>query len=593
MSLLADSLHVFLQNWLAIVELGFIAGCLALVVIALLSRMEVGEFSAAELFSLGAAGWVSLSVFTAALIFLFDRLHLAWLILLAFLAAVIFALAFLGQRRKRFNGARFTLPALFGLLLLLIFLRLAFLSKTTLPLYFDSAEHYRIIQVLIGELESPPPAPTLGWPAPTYYHLGFHLVTAILAAALRVDPKTMILLLGQIVLACIPISFYFIAGRASRTNLGGWFAVIFAGFGWYMPAHTMNWGKYPALTSLPTMLFSLSLAYWLATNKTQRARSLWILCALSIAVSLIVHSRSIIVIGIFIASWLAAVRWDELPRFPRALVLVFVCAALTAGAVWVNSTDLKTAFDPYFVKGNLVTLVVLLLAFFALREAPRVLFCGLLSIGLMLACLFVPVRGLPGFGDLSLLDRPFVEMTLFVPLAVIGGVGCAGLLRFLKKFSAQQKIIAPACILLLLLALLTNAAAKYSFHPSSCCQIVGPDDIAALDWSDKNLPSNARIAIASAAMNVQFNDPTEAHTGIDAGVWLAPLTKRTTLLLPFTSDFSSEAMHAQLCKAQINYLYVGGEAQSFDRQKIEARPAWYRTIFYLPAAQIEAVSGCP
>lgn len=592
MNLFADGLRVFLQNQPAIAELGLILGGSALIITAVLWRADAGTFSTAELFSLGAAGWMSLSILTAASIFLADFIYLAWLILLAFATAGIFALIFIAPRIKRLKGMSPILIALFALLFISIFLRLAFPARTVLPLYFDSAEHYRIIKVLIQEFESTPPARTLTWPAPTYYHLGFHVVTAILSSALRVDPKTMILLLGQLVLACIPISFYFIVNRAAKSSLGGLFAVILAGFGWYMPAHAVNWGKYPALTSLLTIQFSLGLAYWLATDKTSRTKPAWMLLALSVLASLLAHTRSVIVIGIFAISWLIAVQWDKLPRVLRLLILGLVSAVLAAFAAWVNSTSLKTTFDPYLVKGSPVTVIVLLLAFFALKVSPRVLFCSLLSMALMLGSLFVPMRGLPGFGDLTLLDRPFVEMTLFVPLAMIGGVGFAGLFHFLKKVSTWQKIVAPAFAVLLVIALLVNAGEKYDFYPSSCCQIVGQDDMAALDWLNKNLPENSGIAIASAEMNVQLSGFAETYTGIDAGVWIAPLTGRTTKLIPFTSDFTVETVHAQLCEAKIDYIYVGKEKQSFDRQRLSARPDWYRVVFYLPTAQIDEIIGC-
>ena len=39
------------------------------------------------------------------------------------------------------------------------------------------------------------------------------------------------------------------------------FAVTLGALGWYMPAHAVNWGKYPALFGLPAMLGAISLAY--------------------------------------------------------------------------------------------------------------------------------------------------------------------------------------------------------------------------------------------------------------------------------------------------------------------------------------------
>ncbi|HVN16919.1 MAG TPA: hypothetical protein VMT73_14345 [Anaerolineales bacterium] len=587
MKLLADSTQVLLRDWFAIFGFCLVALWGGLIVSAFITRITKIHLTSSELFSLGAAGWVVATLFAATIIFLS---RVAWpvgILCAILLITGLVALYFLRERLKTKN----ILWLLLLIFAVLFFLRLAFLAKTSLPLYFDSAEHYRIIEVLMREYESPQTG-TLSWPAPTYYHIGFHVVTAILTSTLQADPKTMILLFGQFVLACIPVSVYLIASRESKSSLGGLFAVLLAGFGWFMPAHAVNWGKYPALISLLTIQFSLGIAYLLNEQRAAyQKRMLWIFLILSILVSFLVHTRSVIVIGIFIATWILANLWTRSSKVARYIIFGIVLIVLIGFTYWLESGDLKSVFEPYFGAGILVTCIALLLSLFAARVSPRIALCSMLSILLILSCLFIPIK-LPVLGNLTLLDRPFVEMILFIPLAIIGGVGFAGLLLFLQKFPALPRVARIAIMVFISVALIANSWMKYSYYPSSCCQLVQPDDIIALDWLNKNLPANAKIAISSSELNVQFNETSEAYTGIDAGVWIAPLTDRVTMLLPFTFDFSQASNHAQLCQMKLDYIYVGGKAQSFDRTKLNSQPDWYHPIFTLPQVQIDEIRGC-
>ena len=48
-----------------------------------------------------------------------------------------------------------------------------------------------------------------------------------------------------------------------------------------------------------------------------------------------------------------------------------------------------------------------------------------------------PFGVVPGYFNLTLLDRPFVEMTLYLPLSLIGGLGLAGLQQYLKHSTGK------------------------------------------------------------------------------------------------------------------------------------------------------------
>jgi hypothetical protein len=244
----------------------------------------------------------------------------------------------------------------------------------------------------------------------------------------------------------------------------------------------------------------------------------------------------------------------------------------------------------------LITGIVLFLSIFAQWVYPKLAFSIILGIFLLLGSLFIPLQGLPGYIDLTLLDRPFVEMILFLPLAFLGGLGLAGLERILQRAQARMGniafIIGKSIGLFFVAVLFINASFNYEVYPSGCCSIVGRDDLVALDWMDKNLPSDARILTSSTELRVLATDSFQGSAGGDAGAWIHPLTDRVTLPMPYFSDFSQQPTLDSLCTMQVNYIYVGETGLTFDDTKITPHPDWYRALLSMPKVKVYQVIGC-
>jgi hypothetical protein len=170
-----------------------------------------------------------------------------------------------------------------------------------------------------------------------------------------------------------------------------------------------------------------------------------------------------------------------------------------------------------------------------------------------------------------------VEMTLFLPLAFLGGLGSTRLPQF--------------SVPILVIVIVINAWMSYNFNPSKCCQLVSRDDAVTLDWINKNLPANARIAIASADLSLTSTS-SMLGTGSDAGIWVRPLTGRAILAFPYSTNFIDQNTHDRLCQQQVTHIYIGGLPRSFDSNFIGAKPEWYKTIFFLPQAHIVQTLGC-
>ncbi len=484
--------------------------------------------------------------------------------------------------------------ALILILLVSILLRLAFLSRLILPPYFDSITHYEIIKGFSANGGSFI-LPISTTPNGGYYHLGFHGLAAALALALQADAKDILLVFGQILLAILPLPLFFAVRQETRLDLAGLFAVLLAGWGWGMPAHAVNWGKYPALASLLLFEFVFCLAGFLERPTNRRQWFITVIFVLGVCGAGLIHTRALALIAIVFASRFLAAAWSRLAGRLRAALFLLAAALLIALVVFIRAgSTLGLVFDPYLGNGLGVTLLILGLFPFALKTCPRAVFAVILSLIFFLGCLFVPVINLlPGYEYQTLLDRPYVEMTLFFPLSLLGGLGLAGLLKafresgLLLRAASRARWLPGAATALLFAAIIVNTGAKYDFYPSSCCQIFGEADAVAFDWMDKKLPGDAYILIASSRLNVLETSPTVVRSaGSDAGTWIGPLIGRSALSLPFDTDFGQQKTRNRLCRRGITHIYIGGTGQGFDQNQLKGRPDWFEMAFFLPKAQV-------
>ena len=602
MNLFADIFSVLTNHW------QLIAG---IVLMMLFSQLLLGSalrtifresLQAEDYFALSAAGWtLPLSLASA--------IWLGWgsilppavgTFLLLFVLAILAIVLFLQTRKGRLPGSKailWTLTALFGAF---IFLRMAFVSRVIVPLYFDSAQHYLITSHLLRSLASNE-LPLWSTLTGSYYHIGFHLLAAFLVLALGARIIDVILILGQVIVAAIPLSMFTIVKQETQSNAAGIFAVLLAAFGWYMPAYAVNWGKYPALASLPLLTFVISLAYLTLRYRDVLSRrkhlGLNVLLVLSILITVLFHSRGLVVFGIFALVWLLVAGWQRLSKMWRMLTFFAALIGTVLLILFIRSKDIfGLLFDPYWEKGLLVTAGVLFLAIFAQWRYPRLAFASLLVILLLLGGLLIPIR-VPGYGTLTLLDRPFVEMILYLPLSFLGGAGLAGLEKSLQdltgKWTIKQRWLVPYISVLSIGLLLVNALANYNLYPAGCCDIVGRDDLVAIDWVNKNLPSDARILISSTELRVLDTNAPQGAAGGDAGAWITPLTGRMTIRLPYQSDFSQQAVFDRLCQSRVDYIFVGETGAVFNNGLLSAQPDRYKNLLSMPKTKIYQVSGCP
>jgi len=590
MNVWTDGVSVLLREWRLVgVVLVFVFTGQSLTV-HLIRKIFGDRPASIEFASLGLAGWLVPASLVSLFWYFTGFNWIIWVLPAAWILYLLLRLPLRGPHKPDFWPASAPRILLFALTVFLsILLRLTYVSKALFPLYFDSAQHYIVIKNIMGH----DAVWMYNWLKTAYYHLGFHFLTAYLASITHATIISTMLVLGQVILALIPFSLFFPVRNATKSNMAGWFTVVLSAFGWYMPAHAVDWGKYPALMSMGMIPFVLGLAYLFSGGKNEMpGQKRWIfygLLGLSALLTIFTHSRSMIILALGFLAWIASTWWGRLTRRQMSFTFLLAVFITLAEVVFIQRQSiLALLVDPYLQKGPLITALVLFLAIFAWMAHPRLTFVSVLTVTLLLASIFIPVPIIPGYRDLTLLDRPFVEMILFMPLSVLGGLGLAGLIDKLSLRFIWGRYVG----VILTGVVLVNAFFSYNLYPSDCCVIVGNDDVVALDWVANQLPVDARIGIASTELKVLSSDTSEGDVGADAGIWITPLTGLATFPLPYDSKFEEQSTLDVLCELEIDYLYVGEAGQPFDYGKITSRPEWYRPLLSMPGTWVYKVVGC-
>jgi hypothetical protein len=566
----------------------------AFVIVGVMRRVAGSRCDGADLISLLAGAWMAPCLLASTFALLLGAIFGTQAIVQA--AAVIGVLAAVwlirphGLWRVVANGDTLASANLVVMMLpILALVRLAFVKGLSLPLYFDSATHYGLIRQLLLRSAGSGQTAALVLPLPTYYHLGYHILLAGLIRTVHVDIADLMLVSGQMVLAAAPLPLYMLVHRSTGSRVAGLFAVVVGALGWYTPAHAVNWGKYPALFAILPMLGAIDLAY-LAGDCGEDSKRRRVLLALAVFVAIaafIIQTRTIIVLAMMLVSWMLASRWCMLPSLRRWLLVAAALLVMAAlGEHISRDALLAQALDPYLRAGLGVTVLIGLLLIFAFRSSPQLAFGSLLTILLLLAGLVFPAP-FPEAG--TLLDRPLVEMLLWIPLSLAGAVGIPGLLAWVHP---RRDRLGQAAGILIALAVVLHAFAAYSFTPSSCCSIVTADDLVALEWL-KDYPSgNSQVAIASAQLRVAPAPYASLEAPVDAGVWIQPLAGLPTTTFPSGIDFADRGTLDLICDRGVKYVYLGSTGQGFAAGSLQGRLAWYRIRLQLPGASIYEVTAC-
>jgi hypothetical protein len=525
-----------------------------------------------ELLAAISVGIIPLCVISYALILLTRLWHsFLWLGSLAilFIAILILLKGFWSGEIKIPSDARVLFWATPFFLLLLI--RLAYLKHVLLPPYSDSPIHYQIVKGFLQPDASSDSRLSLESLFSNYYHFGFHSLVAWLATIANLEPGNTISLLGQLFLVIACVSVVFLNYTMTGDSSGAWFAGLLAAIGWSMPAFAVNWGKFPAIGSLAVLpAIAAILLSWRRGNFSSPVHCLW--GFVLVAGITLLHTRALIcvlLIGtcIFIAAKLPIGERFGLFQSVRYAVLYIV-------SLW----PLKPYLLDYYSGWPVIVIFCVLLPF-AFREFPRLA----LGIFVFTAGLWLIVIVPPLFGDdyRVLFDQQFLEMMMYIPFSIMGGLGLSGIVKSLPLTRVQwlAAAVLPGIVIL-------NFFRHPALYPDPCCDYFKKDDQHAFEWLQGQVGEHGLVLISS------FDNRGQV-LGTDAGIWIYPLLGLPTNKLRFDTDWASQVERETVCNfgAEEVYIYAGDRIFSFNNVQLAQEP-WVEEVYEAGHTIIYRVSSC-
>ena len=477
------------------------------------------------------------------------------------------------------------LAAAWGLLglLLLLLVRLAFVSKLVLPPYSDSPTHYLVVLNLLEPSSRSDALYLFEDIFQNYYHFGVHCLTAWVALVSGETSPVLLAVIGQVFLTIHAFSVFALARILAANSLPGarnsaeWAAGLIAAFGFWMPAFGVNWGKYPTVAGLAVL--PIPLVYLYAARGTRPKSPYWILTGLLFVGAVLLQSRTGLLMGLALVSHfisrLVRPRLSSVSFAPITVGVVLVAGLMYWG--WLRP-DL-TAF--YISNWPLLVAIVVLLPS-AYCAYPEQTLTTLLTLAGMAGLSLMEAGPLLRGRTFQLLDPPFLQMGLYLPLAVLGGLGAAGLGAKLPGTRKLSKL--PIALLGLLV--LVEAQSIRTFYPDQCCDYASQDDLRAFEWLTQNASSEALIVTAGLRTSTRILEQ-------DAGSWVYAMTGLPTAKRSFNSTPYDPEFLGSICPGRKEvYLYIGGGPMGFQLSDIVGDARNYEVVFSSGHTALARVKAC-
>ena len=485
-------------------------------------------------------------------------------------------------------------------LLLLLLLQLAFAVRLLavrdllFPPWVDSTRHALITRIMAdgGQIvrDYEPFLPVERFP----YHFGFHTLSAGLTLLGVTSLPRLLLVLGQLLNALVPLTVYAAACLVTRQRGAGLIAAFLVALPFFFPAYYASWGRFTQLAGV--LLLPVLLAFtWLAAERRSPGPPWWAIALLAAGLALI-HIRVFLLYLPFAAiAWLVAGRG----RNTRVLAAAALLALLLVGPRFWELSQTGTGvlggadttyndfpfgyvtvgWERQFLAAAGIALLVAVVP--ALRARPWALFSLALagwSGAVLLLLSYSPA--------IWLINLNSAYISFFIPLALILGAAGAAVEAWWRNLGRRA---APGYALLgaLFGFLLLYGIRQQIDVLNPATRLARPADRPAIAWVDENLPPDALIAVNS------WNWLGVTWAGTDGGAWLLPLTGRQTTTPPADYIYSrelalevaafNEAAHAVedwadpaaaqwLVEEGVTHVFVGARGGFFDPAALMRNP---------------------
>jgi len=504
------------------------------------------------------------------------------------------------------------------------------------PMWGDSYQHTMIAQLLVdnnGLFNS--------WePYVPYYsltvHFGFHTAVAVLAWITRMNSVTATLLSGQIlnvlaVLALIPLGIRF----NRRSRWAGIGVAIVAGLLIPMPAHYVNWGRYPQLAGqviLPVAMWLL----WEAASEHPKIKiksghsisvEITLLTSLVIAGMLLNYYRMAFFLIAFVIAWViiwGIPRWRlKISAWIEVFVLLASIAVMSlvlvlpwiirltgsnlANAVesgvkisspWINVlADYQVWRDLTFYSPSAILFLSIIALVWAILRKNWSLFVLPLWFLVLSASIAGRLFHLPGA---YLMQNFAIIIAIYIPIGLLVGWLIDDASNSIEK---RNKNLGPFIITVSLFSVAILGAVKLRSisNPNEFALVTRPD-ARAMTWINQNVPTQALFLVEGFRI---YNGWTAV--GSDAGWWISLLTNRENSMppqypllneRPFPPDYTKNVVELVgdletislessegtqlLCNNRITHVYIGqgqgevgaGVQQLYTPEELEKNPSY-------------------
>jgi hypothetical protein len=489
--------------------------------------------------------------------------------------------------------------ALGAILAFSLAIRLVMVRDLVAPAWVDPVHHAAITRMIIEQGGYPQSYAALVEAPAGGYHPGFHSLAAAFHWLSGLELPENLLLLGQVLNAACILGVYLFTVTLTQDRRAGLFAALIAGVFSPMPAYYTSWGRYTQLAGLvilPAALKLIQIA--LQNHEYSRAKrtSLWGMAALACSGLFLTHYRVAAFLALLlIAHLLGEVirHLDKRPLWKTLPVLLGELAALV-GISLLITLPWWPVFYPSMIAPRL--------ALPAPAPAPLAVDWGLLTPAYGKAALILAAAGLiwsviraRWFGAVLMLwigllylsanqgmlrlpvstgiNKTSVEITLFLPIAVLGGYLISDLIYWAACFLPRlpRKLFQTGIVAITIWAALLGAQKLLPIlNPSTL--LFRQADRAAIRWIDANLPQDAQILINPFLWGYGL------YAGSDGGFWITPLTGRATLPPPVLYGLGSkeeilaitqpsrqtlelgknpEGLHKLMHEQGLGYVYAG------------------------------------
>lgn len=500
---------------------------------------------------------------------------------------------------------RLALPPLPLLLLLLVgfALRLLAVRDLAFPPWVDAVRHALITAVMAGKgqvlFDYAPFLPVERFA----YHFGFHVLPASLTMMTDWPLPRLLLMLGQLLNALVPLSVYSAAWLMTRQRGAALLAAFLVAIPFLFPGYYATWGRFTQLTGMLLLPVLVALT-WRGVRRGGWGGAG--LVGLLAAGLFLVHLRVFLYyLPVPLLLWLRhrgrGTRWLAAAGLVGGLLVAprigYLMPRSAPGALLANNIEgynefpigyLTAGWERYFVVLALLGALASLVAAARGRRwarAARVLAAWVASLFALLGGKYI---GLP---ESWLVNLNSMYITLFFPLSLLLALPAARLWRWMMRRVASRP--APTLALhgargaLLTLLLLFGAHHQITILNSQTILAVAEDQ-AALAWVAAHTPPDARFAVNS------WLWLGGAWAGSDGGAWLVPLTGRASTTPPadYTAsralaaqvsafneravaveDWADPALAPWLRAEGVTHLFVGARGGFMDPAELAQNPA--------------------